>query len=144
MMLVESTSPAVSPSHHALRARSPLPVNGAGVENATTLWDYARRFLPENELIPLEEAKALVLSERAQLWCGDDCAGVTEVTDDHRLHLMLAGGAMDGLLAMRPDVEAFARAMGCTAIYLGGRRGWRRVFKQFGYAFDGEDMVKTL
>jgi hypothetical protein len=109
-----------------------------------TRWDYALRFLPQNDVIPLEEARALILAERAQLWCGEACAGVTEVSPDNRLHIMLAGGAMNGLLAMRPDVEAFARGLGCRAVYLSGRKGWRRIFPQFGYAFDGEDMVKPL
>ena len=109
-----------------------------------TWWDHALRFLPENDVIPLDEAKASILGERAQLWCGEGCAGVTEISPDNRLHILLAGGAMAGLLAMRADVEAFARAMGCRAVYLSGRRGWRRIFPQFGYVFDGEDMEKIL
>lgn len=109
-----------------------------------TVWDHALRFLPENDLIPLAEAKTLILGGRAQLWCGDGCAGVTEVAPDSRLHILLAGGAMPGLLAMLPSVEAFARAMGCRAVYLGGRRGWRRVFAKFGYAQQGEDMEKQV
>lgn len=109
-----------------------------------TRWEYALRFLPENDVIPPDEAKALILGGRAQLWCGEDCAGITEIAPDNRLHILLAGGSLHGLLAMRPDVEAFARALGCRAVYLSGRKGWRRIFLRFGYAFDGEDMVKTL
>ncbi len=109
-----------------------------------TLWDYALRFLPQNDVAPLGEVRGLILDGRAQLWCGEACAGVTEIGGDNRLHILLAGGSLAGLLAMRPDVEAFARAMGCRAVYLSGRRGWRRVFPRFGYAFDGEDMVKDL
>jgi len=109
-----------------------------------THWDHALRYLPENDVIPLEEARALILGARAQLWCGEACAGVTEVTADSRLHILLAGGSLPELLAMRPDVEAFARAMGCRAVFLSGRKGWRRIFPRFGYAFDGEDMVKKL
>jgi hypothetical protein len=109
-----------------------------------TNWDYACRFLPENALIPLKEAFDRVQDGRAQLWVNEDCAGVTEIADDRRLHIMLAGGSMEKLLEMLPSVEAFGRANGCKAVYLGGRWGWRRVFKKFGYAFDGEDMVKSL
>ena len=109
-----------------------------------TPWQHARRFLPENEVIPVEAARGLILAGRAQLWCGANCAGVTEIGEDNRMHLMLAGGDMGGLLAMREDVEAFARAMGCRAVYLGGRKGWRRVFKTFGYVLRGEDMEKQL
>ncbi len=110
----------------------------------TTRWEAARRFLPQNDVIPLSQVEALLLSERAQLWLGRDCAGVTEIAPDGRLHILLAGGAMTGLLAMRDSVESFAAAMGCHGVYLSGRKGWRRVFPQFGYAFDGEDMVKKL
>jgi len=109
-----------------------------------TFWAQARRYLPENEVIPLAEVEALLLSEKAQLWCGEGCAGVTEIAGDGRLHIMLAGGRMAGLLPMRESVEAFARAMGCAAIFLSGRTGWRRVFRKYGYAIDGEDMVKQL
>ncbi len=109
-----------------------------------TRWEHALCFLPENALIPLAQAKALVLNGQAQLWCGEACAGITEVSPDNRLHILLAGGSLNGLMAMREDVEAFARAMGCRAVFLSGRPGWRRIFLRFGYAFDGEDMVKPL
>src|SRR5436305_85528 len=72
---------------------APLPIQRNGQEGVTR-WAYARRYLPENEVIPLSEVEALLLSERAQLWCGEACAGVTEVTEDGRLHMMLAGGSM--------------------------------------------------
>lgn len=109
-----------------------------------TPWEHALRFLPQNDLIPVGEARALILSGQAQLWCGEGCAGITEIAPDGRLHILLAGGSLSGLLAMRADVEAFGRAMGCRCVYLSGRRGWRRIFPRFGYAFDGEDMVKEL
>jgi hypothetical protein len=114
------------------------------MDGALSPWARACRFLPENDLIPLAEARERLESGRAQLWLGDRSAGVTEIADDGRLHIMLAGGAMSELLDMLPSVEAFARAHACPAVYLGGRRGWRRVFLKFGYAFDGEDMVKKL
>lgn len=104
-------------------------------------WNEAKAFLPFKHVTEQEVFERL-LTGRAHLWCGNKCSGVTEVTDENALHVWLAGGSLDGLIAMLPDVEAFAKAMHCASIELTGRKGWQRIFPRFGYAFDGVKMVK--
>jgi hypothetical protein len=109
-----------------------------------TPWQIALQYLPESDIAPLSLVHERILQNRAQLWLGDGCAGVTEVSDDNRLHIWTAGGSMKGLLDMLESVEWTALLTGCKGVFLGGRKGWRRVFAKYGYAFDGEDMVKLF
>ena len=108
-----------------------------------TPWEHARRLLP---LKDVDEAELLdrLLTKRAQLWVSPEGAGVTEVTDSNMCHVWLAGGSLSGLLAMLADVEAFARAMGCTGLELSGRKGWRRVMMKYGFVWNGQEMVKAF
>jgi hypothetical protein len=79
----------------------------------------------------------LVGEGRAHFWPGRRCAVVTEFYDYPRLracNLWLLGGELKELLAMRPAIEAWAKAQGCTRMLGGGpRRGWARVLEPLGY-----------
>lgn len=74
-----------------------------------------------------------------QFWPGANCAVVTEIYHYPRskaLNFWLLGGDLKELLAMRPYVEAWAKAQGCTRVMGGGmaeKRGWGRVLRAFGY-----------
>jgi hypothetical protein len=74
----------------------------------------------------------------AHAWHGERCAVATEFQDHPRrrqLNIWLAAGSLREMQAMRPGMEAFARAHGATEIHFGarlsrhGRRrlsGWTR------------------
>jgi hypothetical protein len=49
------------------------------------------------------------------------------------LTLGFAGGGMEGLLAMLPDVKNYAEQLHCDAIECQGRSGWSKVLKQYGF-----------
>lgn len=101
-----------------------------GIEDAT-----------EAELI--EDLKA----GRAQLWPGDTAAMVTQVLDNQdgrALHVWIAGGALDGILALKPGVEAWGRAMGCNYVSINSRPGWTRLLRDDGFALVGEELRKLL
>lgn len=69
-----------------------------------------------------------------QLWRNSTAACVTEVTDypaRRVLHVFLAGGDIKGVVALEPEVEAYARLMGCTRIQMFGRKGWAHVAKHW-------------
>ena len=117
---------------------------GAVSKPGLTPWQIAAQYLPESDIAPLSLLEERVLADRAQLWLGDGCAGVTEVTDDNRLHIWVAGGSMAGLLDMLESVEWFALLTGCKGVELSGRKGWQRVMAKYGYAFNGAEMVKDF
>jgi len=93
------------------------------------------------------ELQRLILSGRAMLWPGEGGALVTEcvATPEGRfLHCWLGGGDLRALLALRPGLEAWGRAMGCEMASIEGRKGWDRVFRPFGYARFGTELRKRL
>lgn len=79
---------------------------------------------------------AQILAGQAQLWPGEDCAIVTQcVLNDGvgSIHAWLGGGRLCGMLALRPGIEAWGRAMGCAFATIDGRKGWERLYRPFGY-----------
>jgi hypothetical protein len=92
------------------------------------------------------EVLAEIASGRAQLWCGERSAMVTQLvrTAELFIHVWLGGGDLAELTAMRPGVEAWARAQGARAARIHGRRGWRRVLRPQGFHPCGEELRKAL
>jgi hypothetical protein len=63
-------------------------------------------------------------------------AGVTWVDVYPRsrtLTLGFAGGDMDGLIEMIPDIKNYAEQLHCDAIECQGRSGWKKILKPFGF-----------
>lgn len=63
-------------------------------------------------------------------WPGEKSAAVTQVYQYPRarfLHIFLAGGDLEELLAMVPLFKSWAAHLGCTKLTLIGRPGWERV-----------------
>ncbi len=94
-----------------------------------------------------EALAARLATGQAMLWPGEGAALVTEclITPEGRcLHVWLGGGRLAALMALRPGVEAWGRAMGCDYATIDGRRGWDRVFRRHGYHRCGEELRKNL
>lgn len=108
------------------------------------VWGYARRYLPFSEEAPEAEVIEHLQEQRAQLWVGTGCAGVTEVTDDQNMHVWLAGGDIDGLLDMLPSVTLWAGVNDCVAVEVNGRKGWSRVLKNFDFVRNGDSMLRYV
>ena len=85
----------------------------------------------------VEDVARLIGEGRAHFWPGRRCAVVTEFYDYPRLracNFWLLGGELKELMRMRPAIEAWARAQGCTRVLGGGpRRGWARLLRPAGY-----------
>lgn len=56
----------------------------------------------------------------------------------------LGGGDLDELMALRPGVEAWARAQGAQAARINGRRGWTRALRSAGFAPSDGELRKAL
>lgn len=78
-----------------------------------------------------------IAAGRFHFWPGERCAVVTEFWTGPRLKTLnfwLLGGDLKELLAMRPDIEAWAIAQGCKRALGGGvRPEWGRVLAKAGY-----------
>lgn len=82
-----------------------------------------------------------------QFWANETGALVTEITvyptGLRVINAWLAGGELDGILALVPQIEAWARGKGITrASVASGRAGWSR--KLPGYRMSGVQMTKDL
>ena len=71
-----------------------------------------------------------------QFWPADDACAITEIVTFPRkkvLHIFLAGGNKDTIVAMDDSAAYFAQLNGCTGMTIAGRRGWKRVLSEKGY-----------
>ena len=80
---------------------------------------------------------------RARSWMGEGTELAAEA-DGPCLHVWLAAGRLEAVLALRPGLEAWARGAGCTRITLDGRKGWARVLAPFGYRRAGHEIERRL
>lgn len=110
-------------------------------------WDRCRGWLTA----ALEDAsEAEVLGElaagRAQLWCGERAALVTQLIHGPEpfVHVWLGGGELSELRRLAPGVEAWARAQGARAARINGRRGWARALRAQGFVPEGDELRKAL
>lgn len=79
----------------------------------------------------LGDVQQALAEGRAQLFACATGACVTEVVITPRkkyLRVWLAGGDMDGMRELHPQVIAYARSQGCTSVVMHGRKGWERTF----------------
>jgi hypothetical protein len=95
----------------------------------------------------IESVGVAILSGKAQLWPGQNCALVSEV--EHApgrrfARVWHAGGDMDELVAMTPGLESWARMQGCDSVVVSGRKGWERIMKALGYEFESVVLRKPL
>jgi hypothetical protein len=113
-------------------------------------WEQCRAWLlPALEPEDGDEAGLVtdLISGRARLWPGERAALVTQCLNEHEgacLHVWLAGGDLSDILAMRPGIEAWARAQGCVAVTLDGRKGWTRALRGFGYVRHAHELKRML
>jgi len=79
----------------------------------------------------IEDVEQMITEGKAQMWPNGDSVIVTEVIQYPRakhLHLFLAGGSLEELDALLPEVLEWGKAQGCDRVTLSGRRGWERSF----------------
>src|SRR6266550_9294016 len=87
-----------------------------------------------------------ISSGQALFWEGEQAAFVTEVyqspTGLRSHHMWLAGGDVDEIVSMVPELEQWGREHGCHRQTGSGRRGWLRKFT--GYEEMGVRKQKSL
>lgn len=88
-----------------------------------------------------------ILAGRAQLWPGEGAFIVTQCVltpAGGLIHAWIGGGILAEMMAMRPGIEAWGRAMGCAEATIESRPGWDRLYGRFGYERVGDLLRKRL
>ena len=83
-----------------------------------------------------DDVADMIKTGRLQLWPAPKGCLVTEILVYPRktvLNVFLGGGDLDQLADMHGDVIAWAKAQGCTAATIQGRKGWERAFRSYGW-----------
>jgi hypothetical protein len=77
----------------------------------------------------------LVMTGKVQLWPMPNAAIATEIivypTGMKELRGWLSGGRLDEVLSALPQIEAWAKAMGCVRATYTGRKGWIRAMPDY-------------
>jgi hypothetical protein len=96
----------------------------------------------------IEMVKGAVMNGSCQLFFHPQGAVVTLVDRFEKkrsLRVWLAGGAMEAMEAILPNVEQFAREAGCEQLLFQGRSGWQRTFlASAGFHLRAVEMAKAL
>lgn len=78
-----------------------------------------------------------ILSGKVQFWRNGNAALITEIkpypTGAKDIHVVIAAGDKDGIIALAPQAEEFGRGCGCIGATVESRIGWARALKPYGY-----------
>jgi len=98
---------------------------------------------------PIEYLDHLLLSGRARLFLSDHAAMVAEIQDypggARVAHCLVAAGRMEEIVdLLRPRVEAWGAANGCSRAIVESRAGWMKVLKPHGYEIFQVSVMKEI
>ena len=102
-------------------------------------WEIARPYIEpacEYGEYSIEMIEKKIMSLEWQVWLGKKSAWVTEIfTNDlgRCMTMPYCGGDLEELIENYDRMEQFARDIGCVKLYLMGRPGWLRVFREKGF-----------
>lgn len=88
-----------------------------------------------------------VYAGQMQFWPAESACAVTEIVNFPRrkvLHIFLAGGEMQEIVDMDGPAADFAKANGCTAMTIAGRRGWKKILAEKGYEESYTALIKEI
>ena len=95
----------------------------------------------------IEDVREAVETGRALLLAGRQSAMVCEVQiypQFKSFHVWLAGGDLAEIRSSQPQLEEYARHLGCARISIAGRRGWVRAINDLGYQEKFTTVVKEI
>jgi hypothetical protein len=106
----------------------------AQMDDRRDLIDAALAYTPGTHTY--DQLVGMVLQGRLTFWPLERTFMLTEVhtfPNARHYHIFLAGGNMEKLVEMHPDVILLAKALGCDKLTLAGRPGWERALKAHGW-----------
>lgn len=83
-----------------------------------------------------EDVERGIIEGRMQLWPASKSCVVTEINQYPKkkvLHVFLAGGDLEEIKSMQPDVMEWGKSYGCTSMTMAGRKGWLGRIKDIGW-----------
>ena len=83
------------------------------------------------EAYTIQDIEDMIATGKAQMWPGETSIIITEIINYPRakhLHLFLAGGNLEELESMLPEIIEWGKTQNCDRVSLSGRRGWERSF----------------
>jgi len=85
--------------------------------------------------VSLEWVLNQIQTEQFQLWRGEESAIVTNVIDagkGRHLVWLFAGGNLNEISkTMKPQIESWAKEIGCSRAHITARPGWSRALKDY-------------
>ena|SRR5215467_6049155 len=104
-------------------------------------------FAEAGGLLTIDDLAELARQHKVHLWHRNETICAAEILDYPRRSLcncFLAAGDLEDVLALEPEVEAFARAAGAAFMVTHGRRGWQRIGARTGWQPRSIEFVKWL
>lgn len=94
----------------------------------------------DRPLYTVEAVETELAANNAMLWLGERSCVVTTLTDfpsvgERVIEVWLAGGDLEEIKDMIPQIEAWAVQAGCTQAEVNGRLGWVRTLAPFGFEY---------
>lgn len=81
-----------------------------------------------------DDVLSRIITGEYKLWTFEKCAVVTFFIQYPRfkaVNLFIAGGDLEELKSVQPQIERWAVAQGCSRCVAGGRPGWERIFTDY-------------
>ena len=118
-------------------------------------WSGYHRFRPQiaealdPAFYPIDYVDRLLLTGQAQIFLSEHAAMIAELKrypgGARVAHCLVAAGRMAEITdVIRPRVEAWGRANGCTKAIVESRAGWMKVLKPHGYEIFQVSVMKDL
>jgi len=111
----------------------------AGTDRLKDQWDRCHKWIADaleysGGTHSMEDVFGAVAIGEAQLHPLEKSCIITEVVDYPSLtvcRIWLAGGDLDELVEAEKSIAVWAKAQGCDAMEINGRKGWQRQLKDY-------------
>jgi len=118
-------------------------------EQIPFIWDavepFIQRALDRGSIFTKQDIYDGLRHELFQLWTWQNpelkAVLITQLTVESCYMAVLSGSHMQEWLGVLPDIEEWAKSMGCKKMKIHGRKGWSRVL---GYEITGKDELNLF
>lgn len=94
-----------------------------------------------------DDIVAMVMTNKVMFFSFDECFTVMEKIDYPQystFHCFLAGGNLEAVLGIIPQMRAVGQVLGCKYLSMSGRKGWSKVLESQGWQYVSTAMFVEL